>query len=169
MKNIMQMKTFFYCINKISFLLFFSIVFCLGFAACSTPPQTVDQYYRNGEVNCVQADDRIVTVQSEYTASSALKAEEFAVVNALENLLFKGVHNCRERALVNDESEWKREHSDYLDWLVERGEYARFVTERNKVAEIGNTSKSVTMHISFDLDALRKDMEQKGVLRKFGL
>jgi hypothetical protein len=127
------------------------------------------QYFRTGEVKCVSNDARLVTVASTYTAKSLADAQVFAERNALENLLFKGIAGCYDKPIVAKEAESMQAHAAFYDWLITKREYERFITERTVVT---NSKKkkiyNITETITFDVQALRKEMEQQGVTKKFG-
>ena len=143
-------------------LSFFALV------SCSTPPTY--NYFRTGEVTCVKNDARLVTVTSTYNAGTVSQAQLFAERNAIENLLFKGIHNCYEVPIVEDESVSISSHKSFYDWLIHQKEYERYITDR--ALESSKSSKDVVFvreTITFDVLALRKEMEKQGVIKKFGL
>jgi hypothetical protein len=57
----------------------------------------------------------------------------------------------------------------FYDWLVTQREYERFITERSvSSTSAGKNGVSVDETITFDVPALRKEMEKQGVIKKFG-
>jgi hypothetical protein len=120
-------------------------------------------------VTCIANDSRLVTVQSLYTAGTNQQAQVFAERNATENLLFKGVAGCYEKPIVEDEAKFRSEHGAFYQWLVVDREYERYITE--KAGDFTNTGDAVraSMRLTFDVPALRKEMEQRGVIKKFGI
>lgn len=141
--------------------------FFLG-TSCSTPKEYT--YFRTGEVQCVENDSRLVTVTSLHHGGSGEQAQIFAERNALENLLFRGVPGCYDVPIVPDEQISLRTHSAFYDWLITGREYERYITNRTAV-QASNSGQHVTvnMTLTFDVPALRKEMEKQGVIKKFGI
>ena len=93
----------------------------------------------------------------------------FAERNAIENLLFRGIPGCYDKPVVDNESKFRGDHEAFYNWLVMDREYERFITNRTAdFAESGDTVKA-SMKITFDVPALRKEMEERGVIKKFGI
>ena len=136
--------------------------------SCSAPKEMT--YFRTGEVNCVENDNRLVTVSSLHHGSSGAQAQMFAERNALENLLFRGIPGCYDVPIVSDEQASMRDHSSFYAWLIDAREYERFITDRgaNQSAASGGIV-TIDMTITFDVQALRKEMEKQGVIKKFGI
>jgi hypothetical protein len=136
--------------------------------SCSTPKEYT--YFRTGEVLCVENDSRLVTVSSLHHGSSAAQAQMFAERNALENLLFKGIAGCYEVPIVADEQASIQTHKAFYDWLITGREYERYITDRtaNPTSSSGGLV-TINMTITFDVQALRKEMERQGVIKKFGI
>lgn len=132
-------------------------------------PGAMAQFFRTGEVTCVHNDARLVTVASTYTAKSLKDAQMFAERNALENLLFKGIAGCYDQPLITNEAASMQAHAAFYDWLIMKREYERFITERSVVT---NSKRKKIYHITetitFDVQALRKEMEKQGVTKKLG-
>ena len=136
--------------------------------SCSTPKEYT--YFRTGEVQCVGNDSRLVTVSSQHHGSSGEQAQMFAERNALENLLFKGIAGCYEVPIVPDEQVSMRTHSAFYEWLITGREYERYITDRTAVqASSSGGLVTINMKITFDVPALRKEMEKQGVIKKFGI
>ena len=142
--------------------------FLLLSTACSTPKEYT--YSRTGEVMCVENDSRLVTVTSLHHGSSSDQAQMFAERNALENLLFKGIAGCYEVPIVADEQASMQTHKAFYDWLITGREYERYITDRTaKLASSTGGLVTIDMTITFDVQALRKEMEKQGVIKKFGI
>jgi len=141
------------------------LLYCIS---CSTPKEYT--YFRTGEVLCVGNDSRQVTVSSLHHGGSGDQAQMFAERNALENLLFKGIAGCYEVPIVSDEQASMRDHSAFYNWLINGREYERYITERtaNQTSSSGGLV-TINMTITFDVQALRKEMEKQGVIKKFGI
>ncbi len=142
----------------------------LGLTAlsCSTPQSLT--YYRTGEVTCVRNDSRLVTVTSLHHGSDVTQAQLYAERNALENLLFRGIPGCYDVPIVNDEAASMKSHAGFYEWLIQSREYERYITERTlNTSGVSKGPVTVSMDITFDVSALRKEMESQGVIKKFGI
>ena len=162
-KEILRMASFkiIQSLSIVSGFLFLSI-------SCSTPKEYT--YFRTGEVRCVENDSRLVTVTSLHHGNSGEQAQMFAERNALENLLFKGIAGCYDVPIVADEQASMQAHKGFYDWLITGREYERYITDRT--ANPASSSKdlvTINMTITFDVPALRKEMEKQGVIKKFGI
>jgi hypothetical protein len=91
--------------------------------------------------------------------------------NAFKVLLFKGLPGTDLSVpLIESQSTAEAEHKNYLDRLFNEGGYAAFIMNRNTSFPIkkikGGYETSVILKIN--IQALRKDLEQNKVIRKFG-
>ena len=104
------------------------------------------------------------------------KTETEAVVNAgkyaVEQLLFRGIPNSNQRnpLIGTDEATAKSRFAGYLDDLLENERYLSFLTLTTPI-ESGKYRGTywTVADITINLRALRMDMEQAGIIRKFGL
>lgn len=153
---------------KNTFLLFAMISLFLG-VSCS--PKLAIDYERTGKVTCSNYSESVIDLQSESRAASMNDAVLYAERNAFENLLFKGIPKSnQEKPMIPNEYEALRKHPQYFKDLIMQEKYQRFITK----SETGNHSLSgkvyfLTQNVSVDLAALRKDLEQNKIVRKFGL
>lgn len=90
-----------------------------------------------------------------------------AVVNAFETVFFRGVPGSEvSTPLVANEAEARRQHAAYWQEFYDEGRYRTFLVAQ---AELGPRLRQCA---AFDLTinhvALRKDLEQHGVIRRFG-
>lgn len=153
-------------VNK-SFIALALLLPAIMWISCSAPKQF--HYFRTGEVTCVSNNSRLVTVASIYQAGTSQQAQLFAERNAVENLLFKGVSGCYDVPLVDNETKSREMHPAFYQWLIENREYERFLTEKTSDFHTSGETTRATMHLTFDVPALRKEMENQGVIKKFGI
>ncbi len=128
-------------------------------------------FSRTGAVECVAKDRTTITLQSRSVAHTAELATEYAIRNAFENLLFKGIPNSnQERALIPDESSFLTNHSKLYNRLMKQKEYQLFIidsiSESNTKQKDGYQSQ---VSLKVDLHALRAFLEKNGAIRKFGI
>ncbi len=87
---------------------------------------------------------------------------ECAEVSAIEALLFTGVPGTAlPRPMVRNEREARERFADYFEGLLEEGQHGRYVV---RVVDGGTDSYTVVVNH----DALRRALEQEGVIRRFG-
>ena len=136
--------------------------------ACSMPMASA-QYFRTGEVRCVTNDARLVTLASTYTATNTTDAQLYAERNALENRLFNGIAGCYDQPVITKEADSMQEHPAFYEWLIMKRDYELFITDR-KLDTLSKKKKQVKIMetITFDVPALRKEMERQGVIKKLG-
>ena len=110
----------------------------------------------------------------ELTGNGYSKKSESAISEAERNIfniiLFQGVAGSDlEIPMVPDESKSKSDKSSYYEGLIDRKGYRKFITKRsNTSTKIVKGGYSATTTLTVNYGALRKDLEQNGVIRKFG-
>lgn len=95
-----------------------------------------------------------------------------AETNAFNNLIFHGIPGSQQRLpMVSDEKTARREHAAYFQQLLDHQGYKAFlmVSDPQSGFDLTPTGKNLLVKIKINVDALRRDMEQQGVLRKFGI
>lgn len=93
---------------------------------------------------------------------------------AIETLLFRGIPNSAYYLpLVSNRNEALTSHSKYFNHLFEQGYYKTFIVsssnfESYKDGKKNKKNKITKLNIRVNYNALRRDLEQNGVIRKFG-
>lgn len=154
----MKQITFFYPV-----ILFFSL-----FSISCNSAKTV-----SGEVNYLASPEPgTVIVSAAGYGPSKEAAIQNAESNAFNSLLFRGIPGSQQQLpMIADEAAARKVHSTYLDKLLGGG-YKAFMllsTPQSAFAAAHNGRKNITQQVKINVDALRRDMEQHGVVRKFGL
>lgn len=148
-------------------LLFFSS--CAKTVPTATQQSRID-YVRNGKVNFITSSKGLFTVSSENTAETMNQAVYFAEINALENILFRGIQgSSQENPMISDEMTAKRENPAALRSLISENGYHIFVTESEVIEKFKGSPITVIQRVTFDIPALRKYLEKNNIIRKFGL
>lgn len=91
---------------------------------------------------------------------------------AIQTILFRGIANSNSLnvPLVPNENQSLAEHKEYFSNFFDKGFYKTFFL----LSQESNISKNVRGHKQLDvvmkinINALRRDLEQNGVIRKFG-
>jgi len=129
------------------------------------------EYQRSGMVNLSRQQNGLLSVNSVQTAENVNKAVSFAEVNALENILFRGIPGSLQAdPVISNEKEAMAKSKQALNELILNEGYRTFMTDsRLTERQDSKGAVTVTQEVTFDIPALRKYLEQNGVIRKFGL
>jgi hypothetical protein len=154
-----------------TFLLVVCLIIATSCSRKSTPTQQYNiDYSRNGKVNFISANKGLLSISSESTAERLQKAINFAEINALENILFKGIQgSTQENPLIADEVTAIKENPLVLKGLIFENGYKIFVTESEVLETFKGNPTTVIQRVTFDIPALRKFLEKNNIIRKFGL
>jgi hypothetical protein len=128
-------------------------------------------YQRNGLVNFAGYDKNVLTVVSEYTSDSFDRAVYSAQVNALENILFKGiVGSPSENPIIPDEVEAMKNHEMVLNtFIFETGCRAYIKNSETLFRDKQKKRFYVRQSVTFDLNGIRKFLEKNNIIKAFGL
>ncbi|MBK8565783.1 MAG: hypothetical protein IPN76_21185 [Saprospiraceae bacterium] len=149
-------------------LFYLSFFLYFGFLSCNSSKVIT------GEVNYLNATEAgTLLVSAAGYGQSKPDAIANAQTNAFNNLIFRGIPGSQyQLPMVQDESKARKEHGKYFSNLLEQGGYKPFMMlseEQTGYSVSRKGQKNITVMVKINVDALRRDMEQKGVVRKFGL
>ncbi len=150
---------------------FLTLFFLLSLAACSPKITSTPS------VNFVSRDTQgLVTLTATGYGASQLDRERSAQKTAFETLLFKGLPDASSSAvrlpMIENETESRKSHSAFFKkFFDENGmqSHVQAMTATGGTAKLASGQKlaqSFSMKINYD--ALRRQLEQEGVVRKFG-
>ncbi|WP_179320196.1 hypothetical protein [Winogradskyella helgolandensis] len=146
------------------------IVACavLMLIACkATPtPLVADVTYKSYE-------KQIMSVASIGYGSKLETALENAQKNAIDVILFRGVPNSSlNTPLVGtNESNAKQTHQSYFEEFYANKRYTSFITQsvsNTPIKKLENGNKGIKATIKVNIEALKRDLESNGIIRKFG-
>jgi hypothetical protein len=148
---------------KLIAILFFGVI-CIN---CS---KTI--YYASAEVNYLSGNDGTVTMRAIGVGSDFGRAIANAEQNAFDVLFFRGLPESEQKiALIgSNENEERAKNSKYFDEFY-GGRYKTFVMSSvpvSDLAKLKDGQKSISIDVKVNLTALRKDLEQFNIIRKFG-
>lgn len=129
-------------------------------------------YSYSAEVSFVAKEEQgTITIRSNGFGKNEKEAIKDAQKNAFNVLLFKGLPGTELNVpLVSNEYEAKNSYKNYFDNLLEKGGLFRYLmvnsTESLPAKVKGGYSTSLVLKINYN--SLRKDLEQNGIIRKFG-
>ncbi len=144
-----------------------TIVAILIFACkTTTTPLVADVTYKS-------YNNQIMNVESIGYGSKESDALENAKKNAIDVILFRGVPNSSlNTPLVGTtESVAKQKHESYFEEFYKNRRYSSFITQaisQTPFKKLENGSKGLKATVKVNIQALRTDLENNGVIRKFG-
>jgi hypothetical protein len=158
-------------INNMKYItLIFLMVLSISCAKKTSSPPVNIEYGRTGKVNFIKANKSLLTVESEQSGGSFQQAAYYAEINALENILYRGIPgSSQEQAIIADEVQAQRNSPLVLKGLVFNNGYKIFLTESEPLESYKNEGVyTVRQKVTFDVLALRRFLEKNEVIQKFG-
>ena len=127
----------------------------------------------SAKVNYLSSSDGTLTMNSIGVGKNKETAILDAEKNAFDVLFFRGLPNSEQKvALIGyNEIEIKNNNKPYFEKFYNEGRYKTFLMVSNPISEItkvDGVNKSITIEIKINVSALRKDLEQYNLIRKFG-
>jgi hypothetical protein len=144
------------------------ILIALFIGSCS--PKIIPS---SAKVNYVSSSDGTLTMNAIGIGKNKEAAIYDAEKNAFEVLFFRGLPNSEQKiALIGyNEAEIKQNNQTYFQKFYNEGRYKTFLMSSNPIGDISKVdggNRSITMEIKINVSALRKDLEQYNLIRKFG-
>ncbi|NBA85015.1 hypothetical protein GVN16_04550 [Emticicia sp. CRIBPO] len=155
---------------RINYIYTFFAGFLL-FISCAKPVSQNTSYQRTGMVNYLTYTKSELTVTSEHAAENVGKAISYAEINALENILFRGIPGSPSEApLISDEIEAVKNHKQILNTFIFETGCKEYVTKSETISrERQGTLTFVKQKVTFDLNGIRKFLEKNNIVKRFGL
>lgn len=127
----------------------------------------------SSEVNYLSGKDGTITMRAIGIGVNTEEAIYDAEKNAFDVLLFRGLPESEQKvALIGtNEAEEKNKHKDYFNKFYSEKRYKTFVMSSIPTSDLikhKGGKKSIAADIKINLVALRKDLEQNNIIRKFG-
>ena len=142
------------------------VIAILGLYSCS--PKLQPPGY-NGEVNYIRTDNKgTVTVRSLGYGRDKGESYHNAKATAFYTLLFKGLPGSDYKLPLIADENGKKDDSFVKRFLD--GGYTTFITSAYTVSEATKSDKYYRseLELTINYDALRKNLEENNVIRKFG-
>lgn len=148
---------------------------CMLFFAVTTHAQKSVPGEYNGQVEFISAPQPgSITVSCTGDNRKQFRSKEDAKAAAFYALLFRGIPGSQyELPMIADENENK--NNPVVVKLL-KGGYSSFITDASLTNQRNTSRKtdgrkgvSATYQVTINCDALRKYLEQNGVIRKFGI
>lgn len=146
---------------------FAALILAFIFNSCST-----SKSLPSGEVNYLSSNDGALTVRAIGIGNNENEAITDAIYNAFDVLLFRGLPESEQKnALVGtNENEERGKHKDYFEGFY-KGRYKSFVMSSipsSDLIKYKGGKKGIAVDVKINTVALRKDLEQNEIIRKFG-
>ena len=143
------------------------VLLALGLPSCSPKVYTC-----GNEVNLtLKPSADLFTIGTSGCGKTSIDAKNSAEKAAVETALFIGfASHGNVQPIVENGTEAKQKHAGYFNELLSSGGYKRFITDNVTVSEIISKEKvvEVKLQLTLNYSALRRDLEQNAVIRKFG-
>jgi len=125
------------------------------------------------EVNYKNYYNEILELNVTGYGSNKEKALENAQKRAIEILLFRGIPNSSlSKPMINtSEAKVKEEHKEYFTDFFNNKRFLSFITfsaSNTPINMMENNKKGYTSTIKINVLSLRTDLENNGIIRKFG-
>ena len=143
------------------------LILTIIFNSCST-----SKSLPSGEVNYLSSNDGTLTMRSIGIGNNEGEAITDAIYNAFDVLLFRGLPESEQKnALIGtNENEERGKHKDYFEGFY-NGRFKSFVMSSIPSSDLiryKGGKKGITVDVKINILALRKDLEQNDIIRKFG-
>jgi len=128
----------------------------------------------SAEVNFLSESTGIITVRSIGYGKNKVEAIDNAEINAMDVLLFRGIPESTQKdpLISTNSDDVKSKNKDYFDNFYTGKQFKTFINSAIPTTEdlIKNKGgkKSIAVDIKINIKALKLDLEQKKIIRKFG-
>jgi len=145
----------------------FVVIVSLFFSSCSSKaPMMVDVTYKH-------YTNEIMSLDVFGYGSNKIEAIENAQMKAVDAILFRGIPNSNlNTPLVGtNEIEIRRNNKKYFERFENEKRYLSFITQsicNTPLHKLENGHKGVLAIIKINIVSLRRDLEENGIIRKFG-
>lgn len=125
------------------------------------------------EVNYLSGKDGTITMRAIGIGVNSEDAIYDAEKNAIKVLLFRGLPESEQKvALIGtNEAEEQKKHKEYFNKFYSEMRYKTFIMSSIPTSDLikhRGGKRSIAADIKINLVALRKDLEQNNIIRKFG-
>jgi len=128
----------------------------------------------SAEVNFLSESTGIISVRSIGYGKNKAEAIDNAEINAIDVLLFRGLPESTQKDPIIgiNSDEIKSKNKDYFENFYVAKQYKSFIMSALPTTEdlIKNKGgkKSIAVDVKINVKALRMDLENKNIIRKFG-
>ena len=128
--------------------------------------------YSTAKVNYLSDKEGTITARAIGVGNNEAEAYTNAIFNVFDVLFFRGLPESNQKvALIGtNENEERSKNTNYFDeFYNERYEtFVMSVVPSGDLMKSAGGKKSIAVDIKINLDALRTDLEENNIIRKFG-
>lgn len=146
-----------------------SVLFCCLLSACARKP--IGPFQPVGATFIDSPTSGLIRLRVDGFGKSISRAEENAVSAAFLAIIFRGIpeFTALNRPLVSSESKFNSENPGWFQNFIESGTYQRFINKDYGIQELEvKKGRRVSRELTINYQALRRYLEEEGVVRKFG-
>lgn len=150
-------------------LLYLAVVQALFFISCSSSQKVAT--YPVVTIALPNTTEGVIIIRSSGQGETESGAVAAAEKKAFTTLLFYGIPaSVQTRPIVENESEVRRTNAQFFDDFLENGGYKPFMTTSYNYSTVQKTGKYYYLNrdVTINLRSLRAQLENKGIIRKFG-
>jgi hypothetical protein len=139
------------------------VLITITYSSCSK------KLFPTSEVNFVSEHDGTITMRAIGSGTNKQDAISDAEKNAINVIFFRGLPESEQKiALIGtSESEEIEKNKQYFEKFYNQKRYKTFIMSSDLTKKNGE-EKSLAADIKVNVVALRKDLEQNNIIRKFG-
>lgn len=148
-------------------LKYFTLILLLGvfaISACKT-----NKFKTSAEVWTVKQSNDMLVLGARGYANNEREAILNAEKRAFETLFYQGISNSSYKLPMIHSSE---RNNAFLDSFFETGDYRNFITSSSIISPLAKNKVKNTKELDIELNintfALRRHLEENGVIKKFG-
>jgi len=147
------------------------ITACLAVAIFSCKTPSTLPHTKHGGIKFIKNEGSTITLTTQHYNSQLNDAIASAEINLIENLLYTGVPNSNhEKPLIRDKGYALDCCALVLDEFIYKGGYKEYLMESNVLNKsFSNSLHWVEIEATFNMDGIRLFLENKNLIRKFGL
>ena len=126
----------------------------------------------NAQISFLSEQNGTITVRTEGTNKKVDNAISDAEKYVFYTIFYQGIPGSSLKSGLIDipEAEAEQKYKDYFD-LFYKERYIRFITiatQNGNIVKEKHKKKNVTIDLTININALKKDLEDNQVIRKFG-
>jgi hypothetical protein len=153
--------------RKSTVCLFLLFAASLAFSSCSR------KIYPSAEVNYLSGNEGTVSVRATGIGTNREKAILNGEQKVFDVLFFRGLPESTQKLplIGSNETEEKARHKKYFDEFYDGQRHRSFIMSSIPVSDLAkykNGQKMISVDVKVNLNALRRDLETFGIIRKFG-
>ena len=121
-----------------------------------------------GEVKKMEEKVGKLVLNAKGYGTSQSEALDHAKEQAFINLFFRGISNTSySKAMVGNEEVSRKEHKRFFKEFFKEKGYNKFISNTNINKAYNKKTKSIECNISININSLRSNLEENGIIKGF--